>query len=74
MYIVYGDSRNCFICAVLKDILKKTKIDYRFYELDEDFTIDELIELYPNFKIVPFILHNGTEISLPEFEKIILQV
>lgn len=71
MIIVYGDSKGCLTCAILKVALKDCKVPYRFYELNDDYTIDELQELYPHFDTVPFILNNGNEITLAELERII---
>jgi hypothetical protein len=72
MIIVYGDSKGCFTCAILKSLLPKSRLDYRFYELDEDYTLEELGELYPSFGAVPFILKNGVEITLKDLESLIL--
>jgi hypothetical protein len=72
LLVVYGDSRGCFTCAVLKTLLKSSKIDYRFYELDEDYTLGELSELYPSFSAVPFILRDGVEVPLRELEEMLL--
>jgi hypothetical protein len=69
MIVVYGDSAGCFTCAVLKTLLKSSKIDHRFYELGEDYTFEELYELYPSFSAVPFILRDGVEITLQEIER-----
>jgi hypothetical protein len=50
-------------------MLKDSKISYRFYELFDDYLIEDVRELYPNFDTVPFIIKDGKEISLPELEK-----
>lgn len=72
MIVVYGDSATCMTCAILKVLLKDSGLPHRFYEMFEDYLIEEVREMYPNFNEVPFILKDGKEISLPELEKLII--
>jgi hypothetical protein len=69
MIIVYGDSVNCLTCAILKVVLKDSRLPFRFYEMSKDYLIEEVKEIYPNFSEVPFIIKDGKEISLVELEK-----
>jgi glutaredoxin len=71
MIIIYGDSENCFTCKVLKSILSKSNVSFRFYEMNKDYTLQEVMELYPEFDTVPFILNDGKIITLNELERIL---
>lgn len=71
MIVVYGDTLGCLTCQIIKSVLKSSSLDYRFYELGKDFTLEELYEIHNNVTELPFILKDGNIISLNELEKLI---
>jgi len=71
MIIVYGN-RQCLTCNILKVALADSGINYRFYYIGEDISIQELEELHPTLETVPYILNDdGESITLAQLEKII---
>lgn len=70
MIIVYGN-RQCLTCAILKVALADSDLNYRYYHIDEDITVEELEALHPTLTGIPYILDDGIEISLAQLEKLI---
>lgn len=70
LWIVYGDSENCFVCGVLKELLSKSKLNYRFYELNQDYTLDEVLELY-SVDSLPVILYDGKIMKVKDLENVL---
>lgn len=41
---IYG-AKNCASCKTAKDVCEAFNIDYDYYELDKDYTMDDLLEV-----------------------------
>ena len=48
-------AQNCPYCDRAKKLCAKEGLTYRYYQLGEDYTREELLELFPNAKTVPQI-------------------
>ena len=58
---IYGRPR-CEFCDAAKKLCEREKLDYKYYQLDEDYTIEELFEKV-RFKTYPQIFVNGAIIG-----------
>jgi glutaredoxin 3 len=50
-------------CEYAKKLLEKNKIEYTSLVLDEDFTKENLLELFPSAKTFPVIVVDGYNIG-----------
>ncbi len=54
---------NCSYCERAKQICKKFGLNYIYYQLDEDFTREWLLERFPDAKTFPQIIVDGKYIG-----------
>jgi glutaredoxin len=60
MIKVYGRTTpHCAYCAKAKALLEMKGLQYEFYSIPEDLSLDEFRELFPGRKTVPQIIMNG---------------
>ena len=62
MIEIYGKA-NCGYCEAAKALCDTRKLKYKYYQLNEDFTRDEVLELFPQAKTFPQIKVNGSAIG-----------
>ena len=55
---VYG-KENCSYCTKAKNLLELYNIEYNYFNVGVDLTVDELIESFPTAKTVPIIVVNN---------------
>jgi glutaredoxin len=58
---IYGRP-NCAYCNAAVSLCKQKKLEYKYYEVDKDFTVEELFEKVP-FKTYPQIFINDATIG-----------
>lgn len=54
---------NCIFCTKAKMILASKNISYNELKLNEDFTRENLLELYPSAKTFPVVVVDGFNIG-----------
>tara|TARA_B100000214_G_C23849982_1_gene572903 strand:+ start:221 stop:439 length:219 start_codon:yes stop_codon:yes gene_type:complete len=54
MIKIYG-KENCLFCDKAKQLCSSKEINFRYYQLGQDYEIKELMELVPNARTVPQI-------------------
>lgn len=59
---IYGKP-NCAYCDAAKMLLDSKKIKYEYFELDKDFTREELMKLAPTARSYPQIFAGPTNIG-----------
>jgi glutaredoxin 3 len=59
MIEIYGKPA-CPSCTKAKAFCEKSKLKFSYYELDTDFTRDELFEQFPTARTFPQIKINGS--------------
>lgn len=62
MIEVYGRD-NCQYCTKAVNLLELKKMEYTYYKLGIDLTLDELLEKFPDAKTVPIVVANGFRIG-----------
>ena len=62
MIHIYGKPQ-CPFCVSAKQLCETEGFDYTYYQLDEDFTRDELMGIFPNARTFPQIHDDGTIIG-----------
>ena len=62
MIHIYGKPL-CPFCESAKQLCETEGFDYTYYQLDEDFTRDELMGIFPNARTFPQIHDDGTIIG-----------
>jgi glutaredoxin len=55
---IYGKP-DCIYCTKAKNLLDSRGIEYKYYSLGEDYTLDEFKEKFPGRKSVPQIILDG---------------
>lgn len=50
--IIYGKS-NCPSCTVAKNVLDAKGVEYEYKQLDVDYTVEELLDLYQEHSVNP---------------------
>ena len=73
MKITLYTKKNCSYCDYAKNLLEHNKVQYNALVLDEDFTRENLIELFPNAKSFPVIVVDGFNIGGYDELKMILE-
>ncbi len=58
MIKIYG-KENCLFCDKAKQLCSNKEIDFRYYQLGQDYEIKELMELVPNARTVPQIFKDN---------------
>ncbi len=58
MIKIYG-KENCLFCDKAKQLCSSKEIDFRYYQLGQDYEIKELMELVPNARTVPQIFKDN---------------
>tara|TARA_R110000868_G_scaffold173636_1_gene409847 strand:+ start:2750 stop:3001 length:252 start_codon:yes stop_codon:yes gene_type:complete len=62
MIEIYGKS-NCGYCEKAKALCEMRNLKYNYYQLDTEFTREELLEMFPSAKTFPQIKVNGNAIG-----------
>jgi len=62
MIEIYGKAQ-CPFCDQAKTLCEQRQFEYRYYQLDVDFTRDEVLELFPGARTFPQIKVNGQKIG-----------
>jgi len=55
---IYG-KENCSYCTQAKSLLESYNLDYQYFSLGTDLTVEELIESFPTAKTVPIVVVNN---------------
>ena len=58
MIKIYG-KENCLFCDKAKQLCSSKEINFRYYQLGQDYEIKELMELVPNARTVPQIFKDN---------------
>jgi glutaredoxin len=59
---IYGKA-SCIYCERAKALCEDQNVPYKYYQLDEDFTRNEMLERFPDAKSYPQILHNEIQVG-----------
>ncbi len=59
---IWGKS-HCSYCDKAKSLCDKNDLDYTYHQLDEDYDKEELLELFPNTKMLPQIIVDDKHIG-----------
>jgi glutaredoxin 3 len=62
MIEIYGKPA-CPHCDQAKRICEQRELEYKYYQLDTDFTREEVLEMFPGARTFPQIKVNGTSIG-----------
>lgn len=62
MIEIYGKP-GCVFCEAAKRLCESRQLAFKYYQLDEDFTRDEVLEMFPTAKTFPQIKINNTSIG-----------
>ena len=62
MIEIYGKA-DCPFCEKAKALCESRHLSFKYYQLDEDFTRDEVLEMFPGAKTFPQIKVHGTKIG-----------
>lgn len=73
MNITLYTKKNCAYCDYAKNLLDHNNVSYNKLTLDEDFTRENLVELFPNAKSFPVIVVDGFNIGGYDELKMILE-
>lgn len=61
---------GCGYCQAALDLCERTNLKYRYYKLGEDFSREQLIELFPSAKTYPQIKVQSSHVGgYTEFAK-----
>lgn len=63
MEVVLYTKPNCSFCVNAKTLLNAKGINYREFKLNEDFTRENLLELFPSARTYPVIVVDGFHIG-----------
>jgi len=63
MKVTIYTKANCVYCDYARNLLEHNKIDYNKLTLDEDFTRENLLELFPSARSFPVIVVDGFNIG-----------
>jgi len=59
---IYGQP-SCSYCVKAIDLCREHKVDYTYYTVKKDITLEEFKEMFPHSRTVPQIKINGTHIG-----------
>jgi len=62
MIEIYGKAQ-CPFCDRAKALCEQRQLEYKYYQLDIDFTRDEVLEKFPGARTFPQIKVHGTKIG-----------
>ena len=62
MIEIYGKPA-CPHCDQAKRICEQRELEYKYFQLDTDFTREEILEMFPGARTFPQIKVNGTSIG-----------
>jgi len=63
MKVTLYTKKNCGYCDFAKKLLTQKSVQYTTLVLDEDFTRENLLELFPNAKTFPVVVVDGYNIG-----------
>ena len=58
MYTIYSKP-SCSYCLQAKDLLEQNKLEFEYKQLGADYTLQELLEAFPNARTFPMIVKDG---------------
>jgi len=73
MKVTIYTKANCVYCDYARNLLEHNKIDYNKLTLDEDFTRENLLELFPSARSFPVIVVDGFNIGGYDELKMIIE-
>jgi glutaredoxin len=73
MRVIIYTKRDCVYCDYTKNLLEVNKISYQNLILNEDFTREHLLELFPSSKTFPVITVDGFNVGGYDNLKLILE-
>lgn len=62
MIEVFGKD-GCSYCEKAVNLLELHRLDYKYYKVGRDLTINELLEKFPEAKTVPIVVVHGFKIG-----------
>jgi len=62
MIEIYGKPA-CPHCDQAKRLCEQRELEYKYFQLDTDFTREEILEMFPGARTFPQIKVNGTSIG-----------
>ena len=62
MIEIYGKPA-CPFCDMAKALCETRKLPFKYFQLDTDFTREEVLEMFPGARTFPQIKVNGTSIG-----------
>lgn len=62
MIEIYG-KQGCSFCDKAKNLLDNRNIPYNYYQMGEQYTLQEFVEMFPGQKTVPVIKVHGMKIG-----------
>jgi glutaredoxin len=63
MHIVVYSKENCPACVQVKQFLENKKASYIEKKLNEDFTVEQLLETYSDARAFPVVVIDGFKIE-----------
>lgn len=63
MHIVVYSKENCPACVQVKQFLENKKAAYTEKKLNEDFTVEQLLETYNDARAFPVVVVDGFKIE-----------
>lgn len=63
MLIELYTREQCSNCVVVKNALNKADLNYKEYVIDRDITRENVLNLFPEAKILPVVVVDGTWIG-----------
>lgn len=63
MHIVVYSKENCPACVQVKHFLESKKANYIEKKLNEDFTVEQLLETYNDARAFPVVVIDGFKIE-----------
>ena len=58
MYTIYSKP-NCSFCSQAKELLTMEQLPFEYLQLGTHYSLDELMELFPNARTFPMIVKDG---------------
>lgn len=73
MHIVVYSKPNCPACVQVKHFLESKKANYIEKKLNEDFTVEQLLETYSDAKSFPVVVVDGFRIENSQLQKLFVE-
>ena len=62
MITIYG-KLQCNFCTAAKTLCESRGLEYKYKQLDEDFTREEVLEIFPGARTFPQIIVNDNKVG-----------